>query len=72
MFEVKIQAAIGGKVLASERLPPLRKDVIRGLSGGDYTRKRKLLEQQKRGKAKMKEIGRMTIPPEAYRALLKR
>ncbi len=72
MFEVKIQAAIGGKIVASERLPAMRKDVLKGMSGGDYTRKRKLLEQQKRGKKKMKEFGRVSIPPEVYLALLKR
>ncbi len=72
MFELKIQAAVGGKIVASERLPPLRKDVLKGMSGGDYTRKRKLLEQQKKGKKRMKEFGRVSIPPEAYMALLKR
>ncbi len=72
MFEMKIQSAIGGNILASERLPAMRKDVLKGMSGGDYSRKRKLLEQQKKGKKKMKEFGRVSIPPEAYMALLKR
>ncbi len=72
MFEIKIQAAIGGHIIASERLSAMGKDVRQGMSGGDYTRKRKLLEQQKKGKKKMKEFGRVSIPPEAYMALLKK
>ena len=73
-FEIKIQAAIGGKIIASERIKPFRKDVTGYLSGGDVTRKRKLLEKQKRGKKKMMAIGTSSvdIPPEAFIAVLKR
>lgn len=72
MFEVKIQAALGGKVVASESLPAMRKDVTAGLYGGDVTRKRKVLEKQKKGKQRMKAMGKVDIPQDAYFAVLKR
>jgi GTP-binding protein LepA len=72
MFAVKIQAAIGAKIVASETLSAMRKDVTAKLSGGDVTRRRKLLEKQKKGKKRMAQFGSVEIPPDAYRKLLQR
>lgn len=71
-FVIKIQAAIGGKIVASERLSALRKDVTGNLYGGDWTRKQKLLDKQKKGKKRMMKTGKVDIPPSVFMEVLRK
>ncbi len=71
-FEIKIQASLGSKIIASSRIAPYRKDVTAGLYGGDVSRKQKLLEKQKKGKKKMRDEGKVEIPSEAYLKILRK